>query len=151
MKRSKTSDFVARRSQYRSSSRSSSKIRRRAAAFRLESLEERTLLSSTKAVLPAGPVSLGSAYTGLSEEAHQVGVTKPTNKFIPGSTTDTSSGSSSFTMADLEKLPEAAQLDPPAGQRAGPYVPHVAGPVSHAQRLLPRQLDNPKRRSPASL
>ena len=143
----KTSDFVARRSQYRSSSRSSSKIRRRAAAFKLESLEERTLLSSTKAVLPTAPVGLGSAYTGLSEEAHQVGVTKPTNKFIPGSTTDTSSGSSSFTMADLESYLKKLNSTLQQTNGQGPTSAKAQAPYPTPNDYYLANLDNPQQES----
>ena len=45
---------------------------------RLESLEERTLLSAAaKSVYPAPhvPVGLGTSYTTMSEQAHGIGVT----------------------------------------------------------------------------
>ena len=48
---------------------------RRAAEFKLESLEERTLLSTTKVIPPPSvPLGLGASYTTLSEQAHGVGL-----------------------------------------------------------------------------
>ena len=53
MKRSKTSSRTARTADRKSFARPSAQIRRRAAGFKLESLEERTLLSTGMKVVQA--------------------------------------------------------------------------------------------------
>jgi methionine-rich copper-binding protein CopC len=80
----------------------SSHARRRDAAFKLEALEERTLLSS-KGVpsAPILPIGLGPNYTNMSEQAHGVGQPTPVTDPL-GSNSTSTAGSSTATMADVE-------------------------------------------------
>src|SRR5271165_150232 len=102
MKRSKTSARKVRQIGRKPLTRSSSQIRRRAAAFKLESLEERTLLSTGTKLLPPPPADppggLGSTYTTMSEQAHGVGLNSGANGQSSVSTTT----SPPATMAELQ-------------------------------------------------
>src|SRR5262249_12665418 len=107
MKRNKTFGRKTRTGNHRLFDRPSARVRRRATEVKMESLQERTLLSSAARGVPPPvvahvPAGLGVAYTTMSEQAHGVGLnTLPSNQFVPGSTT-TTSASNSVTMAELE-------------------------------------------------
>ena len=92
----------------------SHQVRRRAVGFKLEFLEERTLLSTTMPVYPPPsivPVGLGSTYTTLSEQAHGDGLStsSPGQYTPPGTTTTTASP---MTMAELRGVPQATRRQP---------------------------------------
>src|SRR6516225_2361205 len=93
MKRAKTSSRKARTGDRKSFARHSSQVRRRAAGFKLEALEERTLLSvTTKPAYPPAsvPLGLGTAYTTMSEQAHGVGLGTSDPMYYTGGTSSTS-------------------------------------------------------------
>src|SRR3954471_15773856 len=97
MKRASTSSRKVRTGDRKSFARPSTQVRRRAAEFKLESLEERTLLSATKMIYPQPslPAGLGVVYTAMSQQAHGVGLnTQSPTQFDAGSGT-------AVTMADL--------------------------------------------------
>jgi methionine-rich copper-binding protein CopC/protocatechuate 3,4-dioxygenase beta subunit len=103
MKRSNGSSSKVRTRGRKPSARPSAEVRRRAAGFKLESLEERTLLSVSPQSLhtpPASnpPLGLGVVYTGLSMEAHGVGL----NTTNPGQHDPTSPQPGQITMSQFE-------------------------------------------------
>ena len=152
MKRSKTSSRGLRSGDRRPFARLSAQVRRRATVLRLESLEERTLLSTTKGPLPQGPslpVGLGTTYTVLSEQAHGVSTsTKPSNQFVPGS--GSTSTSSTFTMADFNAYLKQLKLslDQVTGQGAqGPGSVKAQKPAPGPNTYYSDNQDNPQQES----
>ena len=133
MKRSKTSARGARNVDRHASARPSAKVRRHAAVLKLESLEERTLLSGTKKAafkLPTSPVGLGATYTMLSERAHGVSLVQaPTGHYVPGGSSTGTSGT--YTMADFDAYLKQLKrsLDKVTGQEAqSPGSPKATNP-----------------------
>ncbi len=147
MKRSKTYSQVVRKADRRFSARTSTHARRRAADMKLESLEERTLLSTTKPLLPSGPVGLGPTYTALSEQAHGVTLSSsPTNTFAPGSTGGPG-GSTTVSMTELEAYLKqlTASLNKVNGQ--GPGATKAQAPAPGPGNYYANNQDNPQQES----
>ena len=108
----------------KSMSRRSLEAGRRGAAFKLEALEERTLLSTSKLMGPyLGPVGLGPNYTSMSEQAHGVGLTTTSpGQYVAGGTTSTST-SSPITLAELNAYLKSLKLNYDSITNAGAGVP----------------------------
>src|SRR5262249_55495298 len=101
MKRTTTVTRKGRERKRQPFARPSTQVRRRGSGLKLESLEERIVLSITTKVLPplsaTIPVGLGAVYTTMSEQAHGVGLnTGSSTQYDPNGT------SSPVTMADLQ-------------------------------------------------
>jgi protocatechuate 3,4-dioxygenase beta subunit/methionine-rich copper-binding protein CopC len=125
MKRSKTSSRKVRASKHRSLPGSVARPRRRPGDFRLEALEERTLLSGTQPKFPPPdfPLGLGLAYRNLSERAHGVGSSGQNGAGASGTP---------VTMAELDAYLKQLQAAYTHGTNAGAGLP-----VQYAGRISP--------------
>ena len=94
------------------------------AELKLESLEERTLLSTTVPVKASlTPAGLGPLYTSMAEQAYGVGSSTTTpGQYVPGGTTSTNT-SSSITPADLEAYLKSLGLNYNTLTNAGAGIP----------------------------
>jgi hypothetical protein len=135
MKREKTFGRKTRTRDRRLFDRPASEARRRATEFKLETLEERTLMSiaSAKNVPPANvPMGLGTYYTTLSEQAHGVGLNADNPGQYTGSTTD--SHGATVSMVDLEAYLKTLNLSYAKTTNAGAGLP-----ASYQSQITPGQ------------